>query len=353
MKKLYTLILFTVLFSGATKAQLTLTKAANEPIIGDFERKKSYDSTSTLVNSTGSNQTWNFTSLTSNTIAVVTNTYTTPSSVPGYTSSSTFTASTVSRTDGTVSDFFVSNATQFELIGTRLSSSLTITFTNSAIAAIWPITNTYSLTDPISGQIRVSIFGPPSTGPFNGTQTVAATGTGTLQLPNAITLNNCLQLTSRLTGTGSVTIFTATTNMTLTSISYNYYHSSQKFPVLSIAHSTTSIKSGTAAPTNNSTTAITINNDVFAGINEFTLDNSYSVYPNPASGMFNVALSNIKAESVSIEIFNQVGQSIKKENLGNGSNINSTINTSGFNSGVYFVKTTVGNRSSVKKLIIE
>ena len=340
MKKLYTLILFAFLFSGATKAQVTLTQAFNEPIVGETEYRKAFDSTTTLPNTAGTAQVWNFTTLASNTTAVAANTYTTPSSVSGGTN---YPTATIAQSVAGNNTFFKSSTNLYEMQGLG-SSTLALTFTNTAIIASWPVNFSYSNTDPVAGTLTSS-FG---SGTFTGTIVTTAPGSGTLQLPNAITLNNCLQVKSRLNINATITTTLFPINATITITSYQYYSSTEKFPALTVTNTKLS-----SAVLNNNATTISINNNVFAGINELTFDNAYSVYPNPTSGQFNVALTNGKAENVSVEILNQFGQSIKKENLGNGSNINSTINTSGFNSGVYFVRTTMGNRSSVKKLIIE
>lgn len=346
MNKIYTFILGAVLFSGVFKAQtLTLTKAVNEPIVGDFERRKGFDSTSALSNSAGSNQTWNFTSLTSNTAAVVLNTYTTPASVPGYTAFSNFSTATIGKTDGTVGEFYKSTTSTYEMLGMAPSSSLALSFTNTAIVAQWPITNTYSLTDAVSGNIKVNIIFP-STGPFNGTQNVSAIGTGTLQLPNGITLNDCMLLKSALTGTGSVVILTVTANATITSTGYNYYHASQKFPVLSIVYSTTSVKTGTAAPNVTNNVNITINNDVFAGIKEYGVLHQASVYPNPAQNFITVDLAGLK--EATIEIFDLSGKIMFSEKISENKN---KINISSLNSGMYFIRTSDETKYSVQKFI--
>lgn len=348
MKKLYTLLLISVLFSGAFKAQtFTLTQSAYEPVVGDFERRKGFDSTSVLNNSAGSNQTWNFTSLTSNTAAVVVNTYTTPSTIPGYTAFTSFSGATVGKTDGTVGEFYKSNGTTYEMLGMAPSSSLALSFTNTAIVAQWPVTSTYSVSDVISGSIKVNLI-IPTTGPFNGTQNVSSIGTGTLQLPNGITLNNCMLMKSAMTGTGSVTILTITANATLTSTGYNYYHSSQKFPVLSIVYSTTSIKTGTAAPNVTNNVNITVNNDVFAGITEINEADIASFYPNPASN--NLFINLNKINSATVEIYNELGQIVLSEKLFQHNN---TVDISMLKSGIYFVRTTGDNKYSVRKLIKE
>lgn len=80
MKNLY----FTTLAIASAftlSAQVTLTKAANDPVIGDLNKLTYYDSVSVVPKSTGTNQIWNFSGMTaqgSNTVA-----YVNPSSAPG------------------------------------------------------------------------------------------------------------------------------------------------------------------------------------------------------------------------------------------------------------------------------
>jgi hypothetical protein len=348
MKKIYLAILSTLAFTQISNAQLTLTKAANEPIIGDLEFRKRFDSTAALPNTPGANQTWNFTAITSNTAAATTSSYILPTSAPGYTSS--YSAATIAKTTGTVSDFFKATATQFELIGTVPSSSVSLSFTNSAIAAIWPVTNTYSVSDAVAGTIKTNIL-LPSSGPFSGTSKLVATGTGTLQLPNGIILNDCLQLKNSFSGTGSVTIFTLAITLTITNVTYDYYHASQKYPVLSVNYSETAFKQGAGTPTITSNSSISVNTNVFVGISESTLNSSFSIYPNPANNNLSVMLTNTSSENVTVRIFNNIGQLVKTINLGNTTDINKQIDISDLSSGIYMVKTTIGNASASKKLV--
>jgi len=69
--------------------------------------------------------------------------------------------------------------------------------------------------------------------------------------------------------------------------------------------------------------------------------------------LFNVYLKNTAGENVSVEIYNQLGQSIRKENLGNNSEVKASISTAELSKGLYFVQTKVGSKSITKKLIIE
>lgn len=339
MKKLYTLFLAFVLSAPVIKAQsLSLTQAGYEPTVGDFERRKSYDTTTAVPRNTGTNQTWNFTSLASNTVQATTFSYVSPSSVP---SATAYAGCTLVRTDGSNNEFFKSTATQYELLGSK-QSSVTLTFTNSAINAVWPVNYGYTNTDAFGGTAKITST-ITLNGPVNGSVTTSATGTGTLQLPNGITLNNCLQIKSELNGVASFTILFTPLTATLSTTSYNYYHASYKFPVLTV--NTTAITTPTAA-LNSKNTTVSVNNDVFAGINEFTMDNLVTVYPNPATDFIHVAFNT--NQEAKIEIYNQLGQTVLTEIVAaEGKN----IRISHLNSGVYFLRTTIGNKTVVKKMI--
>ncbi|HWY12840.1 MAG TPA: hypothetical protein VN026_16010, partial [Bacteroidia bacterium] len=95
MKKLYTLIL-SITFAFTVNAQLSLTKAANEPVLGDVVTQQGFDSTGVIPKNTGGAQTWNFSAFTQNTVVTV-STYTTVASTP---SAASFPAATLAQNDG-------------------------------------------------------------------------------------------------------------------------------------------------------------------------------------------------------------------------------------------------------------
>ncbi len=343
MKKLYTLILAALLFSSSGKAQLSLTKAANEPVIGDVQRTKSFDSTTAIPRNTGTAQVWNFTSLATNTINVVINTYTTPASITGGVS---FTNANIAATTGTNSNFYKSGISTFELAGSKINT-LTLNFSNTAILSSWPMPFGYSNTDLAAG--TVTAFGFP--GNFTGTIITNVTGTGTLQLPSGITFTNALQVKADLTTIATVTIpFVGTLTSTVLATTYQYFDISQKFPVLT--HNIQTVKTNTSS---NTAITVDINNNLFAGINEYTNSvSNLNLYPNPSNGNLFVSLNNENSENVSVEISNCIGQVVKKVSLENTKGVmTNSIDLNGLNNGIYFVKTIVGNKSSTKKLILE
>lgn len=345
MKKLYSSILFSLLFSGAIKAQLILTKAANEPILGDVVTQYGFDSTGVIPKNTGGAQVWNFSAFTQNTVVTV-STYTTVASTP---SAASFPLATLAQNDGNGTyTYFQSTTSTFDLNGVA-NSVFAITFTNNAIAAQWPINYLYTNTDTYSGVVSLSTF----SGAVNGTVVTTAPGNGTVMLPGNQNFSNALQVksTNNLKGTvngtplGTVTLAIVTTD-------YTYYHSSQKFPVMSVSYSKQTITS-VLGPTVTTNATSKVNSAIYAGVNELSFDSNYAVYPNPATSFVTISLNNKNGEPVSVEIIDQLGRLIKSEDLGENTLIQNEINTEMLTRGIYFIRTSIGNRSSVKKLIID
>lgn len=340
MKKIYLSIL-TSAFAFTVNAQLTLTKINNEPSVGNVNTQKGYDSTSVLPKNTGLNQTWNFSSITANTVVTVT-TYTTAASTP---SASSFPGATLAEGDGTGAfTYWKSNANNFELMGMADAGSF-ISYTNTAIAVTWPVTYGYSGTDLFAGNALISSM----SGPVNGTITTNATGTGSLVLPGSITFTNVLQVRMN---NNLILPLGGTFTINIASTEYQYYHSTQKFPILTLSYEKQTITT-IMGPTVTPSYQIKVNNAIALGVNEATFDKAFVVYPNPANGQFNVMFTNEKNENLSLEIMNISGQTVKVINLGNANDINTNINVTDLVSGVYFVKTTLGDKSVVKKLVIQ
>lgn len=341
MKKIY-LSFFTIALAFTASAQLTLTKAFNEPVSGNVHTKKGYDSTTVLPKNTGANQVWNFSSIVSNTVTEV-STFTTPASTP---SVSLFTGATLAEGDGTGAfNYWKSTASNYELLGMADAAGNYITYTNSAIAATWPISFGYTNLDTYGGSAMLSTF----SGPATGTIYTTASGTGTLILPGSLTFTNVLQvgiynnLTMQLASTYTINI---------ASFEQQYYHSTQKFSLFSLQYERQTITT-ILGPTVTTSYSLKANNAIVLGINEATFDKAFVVYPNPANGMFHVMFSNEKSENISLEIVNNVGQNVRTIDLGNANDIDTPINVSDLSSGVYFVKTSIGNKSVIKKLIIQ
>lgn len=337
MKKIYlSIITATIAFSA--NAQLTLTKAFNEPVLGDVNSKEIFDSVAVLNNSTGLNQVWNFSALTSSSVTEV-GTFTTVASTPN---GSNYAGATIVEDDGQSGfTYYKSTSTQYEIVGIE-DPNIVLNFTNTAIAAIWPVTMGYSNTDLFAGSAAA---GGTLTGTATGTTTTMGTGTGTLIIPGGASFTNILQVKTQqnvelnLAG-GFITATVQTTD-------YNYYHGTQKFPLLTVSYSDVQ---GAFA---NTSATIKINNSVITGINDLNFDASFNIFPNPAKDYVNVKLHNAVNANCKIQIVNSIGQIAQEIDLGNDSEITRNISVSNLNSGIYMVKTTLGNKVSVRKLIIE
>ena len=342
MKNIYLSLVACLISISFLNAQLTLTKAFNEPSIGDVNISHRWDSTTALLNDIGPGTLWDFSSLTTNT-GVTISTFTTVSSS---TNAATFPNANLAEYDGFGGYRFwkstSSPTTQLELLGIDQPSLSINLNTNSAITNVWPISLYYNKTDAFNGTAAAQTPTGNLTGTASGKVKTYASGTGTVILPGGLTYTNVLQVT--VTQTINVNLLFGLVTVNLLSTNYQYYHASEKYPIISINYQTIS------GAFSGSTAGITINNNVIQGIEESLKNFNFSVYPNPASNKLNIKLSNNKAENVLVKIINSIGQTVKSIDLGNSSEINNEINLTDLEKGIYFVKTTVGTASSTKKI---
>jgi hypothetical protein len=332
MKKIYFSLL---LIAGAlqiSNAQLTLTKAVNEPVIGDVFNKQFYDSTTSVPKATGAGMNWDFTSLVANS-NLETSTYVSVASTP---SAASFPGATISEAKGSPGNYthYKSTATTFEYQGVQFPGSVT-NFTNTGILYTWPVGFGYTASDS---------FGGAGTTTITGSENMSGTGTGTVVMPNNLILTNCLQTVFSLT----VNLASASFSQTQVSKEYSYYHSSNKYPLIIIKYQTTT--SGTVVTKGYE---VRVNTAIVAGLTSFEITNNQLVYPNPTSDMITVSLENKSNEAVNLSLSNSLGQTVRTENLGNDQSIQSNLNVNDLPKGIYFLKTTIGKMSSVKKIVIQ
>ncbi len=331
MKKIYTLITFIFIAGQVSMAQLTLTKALNEPSVGDMERVKDYDSTTVIPKNGGIGQTWNFSSFTVGSFTETT-TYSTVASAPG---GSLFpTASLSMNRGGAEYEFARTTTSTYEYVGNYEAAVKTTTFSNSAIFFTWPVSMSSSNTDALVG-VETNTAGNIN---WNGTISYTATGTGTVILPGGNTHNNCLQV-KRVIG---LTLTQGTNTTSYTEIDYEYYSSSSKFPIIKAQYQTITSGTNTSKGVN-----VKVNMDAMSvGINENqSLTSNFIVYPNPASDKVNVSLSNNETPD-SIEIFDMLGRVV-------ASSVKSiSVTTNELAKGVYTIRVKSNDTFSQKSLVI-
>ena len=92
---------------------------------------------------------------------------------------------------------------------------------------------------------------------------------------------------------------------------------------------------------------VRLTDDPAANINEVNNDFGFNVYPNPASEIINI--NSTKMLNAAITISDLTGKVVKTSTI-NG--LTASVNTSGLNSGIYYVTISEGNSTSTQKVVI-
>mgnify|MGYP000107538332 CR=1 FL=1 len=332
------LLSFFVIVMGVTNAQnLTLTKAGYEPVVGDAKGSYPLDttfySTGLPSNITGTAVTWDFSNLILNpTVTLVSSDYVAPST----TTVTPPAGATIAEDQNGSYTFYKSvstPSTQFELQSIKFGT-VALTFTNTAIMARWPIAYGYSLTDPVGGSVQFSVSAN-----FNGSITTTSDGMGTLLMPQSNTFSNVLRVKS--VQSMAITVgFIPVGNVKQTI--FQYYHSSSKFPILSVTSNATTLGTQTTEVTTASGNA----SFLAIGVKENNLNAlNFKVFPNPTSNAVNIELPNNKIAE-SITLINSIGQVLKTKNNSNIMNVSEIPN------GVYYLEVRSGDHSSRKPVVI-
>ncbi len=346
MKKLYATLLTSLFTINIATAQLSLTKANNEPIVGNSNTFSYFDSAGVVPRNTGTNQVWDFTAFTQNTITS-SSMYTSTTAVA---SATAFAGATlVEDRSNSNYNFWKSTATQFELLGVQTGTTVTLNFTNSAIAVVWPINYGYNQSDAFAGNANTSFGNGTVTGNIN----TKGVGTGTLTIPGGTVFTNILQTVTSQTVNLLINVGIGTATLNVKSTDYSYYSGTNKFPLLTSSYQKNTSTLPFSSPTITTTSDVKVNNAVLLGLTNYNIDANYNIYPNPASNFFNVSLTNNSGYNASITIYNALGQIVRTYNLGSQTVIEKNISIADLKSGIYIVKTNLGNKSSSRRLIVE
>ncbi len=88
------------------------------------------------------------------------------------------------------------------------------------------------------------------------------------------------------------------------------------------------------------------------GVEEIGKFSELHIYPNPSTGIFTLDLGTTIIDKGSIEIFNNIGQSVYSENFESAPHQLFSVDLSDFSSGVYFVNFKLGEQSITQKIIL-
>lgn len=317
----------------------TITEANHMIAQGDTSRFYVCDtgavSLTSILNTTGSNVTWNFSGV-GVTSTVVTTPYASTLSVPA---ASNYPGCNLVQ--GT-SNFFKNSSSpgQVELLGAAVpGAGASLNFTNTAIVGKFPFALNNTNTDNFGGTVTFT-----SNGTFSGSVTITADGNGTLILPTGQVITNVTRIKTRQTSNilGLIPVLPIVLRIT----NYDYYHSSDKFPVFSVAYNSILLGIGTPTITGTvrSNKAVTV-----VGLNEKSLDAThFKVYPNPANSILNIESLASGLEPEEIKIYSIAGQVLMEQKFA------PIINLSGLTTGMYYLEITTAKRGVYKqKLVID
>ncbi|MFA6129262.1 MAG: T9SS type A sorting domain-containing protein [Bacteroidales bacterium] len=96
----------------------------------------------------------------------------------------------------------------------------------------------------------------------------------------------------------------------------------------------------------------TFNGGVTTGVDQNSLVAAFSVYPNPTSGAFTVAVTNTTAADLVVTLTNIQGQVIYRNRVANTVNYQETIDP-GLSKGVYFLSVNNGKEVKVQKVVVQ
>ena len=341
MKKIYSIIAAVVRAAGLN-AQ-TLTQANNAPIVSDVYQTVDCTTVGIKPGGNGPAKLYNFSTLT-----VLTNTSTnTGVTVASTGSASTYPSAGVSIQTGTSNAFYSSTASSLLYWGGNIKvggQNVTMAYTSAAPFAAYPMTLGTTTSSNVAGT-NTSVAGA---GTFTGVCGVTGAGTGTLMLPGGYNFSNVIKIAT----TAALSFTTPFGPGTYSKNNYDYYSPLSKYPLFSISNETITSALGSTTET----VTLINNNYKTVGISESanqTLSN-VSVYPNPAKDNININFNNENAENASYEIVNVLGQTVRTQNIPvvKGETLYN-LSLNGFESGVYFVKLSVGNKSSITKITVQ
>ncbi|MBW7675873.1 T9SS type A sorting domain-containing protein [Chryseobacterium chendengshani] len=317
-------ILF-ILFAStaATSAQTTITKAFNDPIIGEVVNNVNVNGT--VDNSaTGNNATFINTSLTQGSASA------TSYSAPTASEISTFPGTTIKMVGAGNTVYYKQTASKLEITG-LVTPDATLNFsTNNGTFISYPAAFGYSETDAASGTFSATA----GSGNFSGTISLTADAAGTL-LIGTKTYTNVLRIKS--IQNFSLTVFGFPVG-SVVNTSYTYYDSLHKFPLLTTTNAVITVQ-GTAQTTN---AAQALNETFLATSSDVSTKKTIQIYPNPAHDYIEIKgdLSNFSRAN----IYSPDGKLIKTSDLRTGK-----VQVSDLPPSAYFIEIS-GNKSQSESI---
>ncbi|HNR21242.1 MAG TPA: T9SS type A sorting domain-containing protein [Bacteroidia bacterium] len=96
-----------------------------------------------------------------------------------------------------------------------------------------------------------------------------------------------------------------------------------------------------------------VNVTITTGVTDAAIENSLSIFPNPAKDLVSVTAQLNKADDVTITIYDVTGRVIYTNELNNVTTINSKIDVNAFAKGTYILEVSTTEENIVRKIVVE
>ncbi|MEF9477223.1 T9SS type A sorting domain-containing protein [Chryseobacterium sp. 1B4] len=322
-------ILFLLGTSAMFSAQITLTKAANDPVSGDLVNYNLV--TGTVDNSaTGANVTFSNGSLTMG--ASSQTTY----SVPTSTELTTFPGSTIKIMDGTNTIYYKASDTKLEITGI-VSPQATLNFSaDNGTYNNYPTSFGTAQNDTAKGTFTSSVVN----GLFSGTMATQADAYGTLIIGSQ-TYSNVLRVkyTQNFNLYLSFDVIYSNPIGTVTNTAYAYYDASHRYALLISTNGNISIPLLSINQT--AATALALNETFLSTSNAVKKEN-LMVYPNPAQDF--IGFKGNTDNYSKANIYSLDGKLVKTSDIKSG-----TVQISDLPPASYFIEISGKNAAGTKK----
>ncbi|AZA80769.1 hypothetical protein C1637_11900 [Chryseobacterium lactis] len=315
--------------SAVFSAQITLTKASNDPVMNDIVNNNTVNGT--VDNSaSGANVTFSNGSLTQGAASQVTYPAPTPAEITNYP------GSTIKMVDGTTTIFYKASATKLEITGI-VNPQVTLNF-NQDNGTYIAYPTTYSLTpqsDTVQGVFSSSI----ASGLVKGTMAFQADAYGTLIVAGK-TYNNVLRVkfTQNINLYSPIDITFSNPLGTFTNTAYSYYDASHRYALLSSTSGTLSVP---AFGINQSTSTAQALNETFLAVGNVMKKANLAIYPNPAQDF--IGFKGDMENYSSAKIYSLDGKLIKTSDVKSGN-----IQISDLPPASYFIEVSGKNTEATK-----
>jgi hypothetical protein len=77
------------------------------------------------------------------------------------------------------------------------------------------------------------------------------------------------------------------------------------------------------------------------------------LYPNPSRGLFHLIYDSNSDETVSLELYNSLGQKLFSKQLNGQAEMRTQLDLSSYGKGIYFLKAIQGDHVSSTRMIVE